>query len=114
MSCVNYKGWGKSIKIQMADPLYRRRYSTDPPQCRMLTDQGWRDAIRHLHPKERIYTFWDYFYNSFERDAGLRLDHFLLSKHFDKRLKRSGVDRHVRGWEKTSDHAPAWIELSGY
>ncbi|MDO9376876.1 MAG: exodeoxyribonuclease III [Ferruginibacter sp.] len=77
-----------------------------------LTAQGWRDAIRHLHPGERIYTFWDYFYNSFERDAGLRLDHFLLSKHFDKQLKSCGVDRHVRGWEKTSDHAPAWIELS--
>jgi exodeoxyribonuclease-3 len=77
-----------------------------------LTGQGWKDAIRVLHPKEKIYTFWDYLHNAYERDAGLRLDHFLLSKHFDKRLKNSGVDRHVRGWEKTSDHAPAWIELA--
>jgi exodeoxyribonuclease III len=76
-----------------------------------LTDQGWTDALRKLHPKDRIYTFWDYFRNAFGRDAGLRLDHFLLSPQLSRRLVAAGVDRHVRGWEKTSDHAPAWIEL---
>jgi exodeoxyribonuclease-3 len=77
-----------------------------------LVSQGWTDAIRKLHPNEKIYTFWDYFRNAYERDAGLRIDHFLLSKHVDKRLRKGGVDRHVRGWEKSSDHAPVWIELA--
>lgn len=74
-----------------------------------LIKQGWTDAIRKLHPNERIYTFWDYFRNAYGRDAGLRLDHFLLSPHLDQKLKKAGVDKHVRSWEKTSDHAPAWI-----
>ena len=76
-----------------------------------LVAQGWTDAIRKLYPDEKIYTFWDYFRNAFGRDAGLRIDHFLLSPQLDKRLKAAGVDKHVRGWEKTSDHAPVWIEL---
>jgi exodeoxyribonuclease-3 len=76
-----------------------------------LVAQGWTDAIRKLYPDEVIYTFWDYFRNAYGRDAGLRIDHFLLSPHFDKRLKKAGVDKHVRGWEKTSDHAPVWIEI---
>ncbi len=73
--------------------------------------QGWTDAIRKLYPDEKIYTFWDYFRNAYGRDAGLRIDHFLLSPAVDKRLRAAGVDRDVRGWEKTSDHAPVWIEL---
>ena len=77
-----------------------------------LVGQGWTDAIRKLHPGEKIYTFWDYFRNAYERDAGLRIDHFLLSPHLDARLKAAGVDRFVRGWEKSSDHAPVWIELA--
>ena len=77
-----------------------------------LVDQGWTDAVRHLHPKEKIYTFWDYFRNAYGRDAGLRIDHFLLSPAVAGRLKAAGVDRAVRGWEKTSDHAPVWIELA--
>lgn len=76
-----------------------------------LTEQGWTDAIRKLHLKETIYTFWDYFRNSFMRNAGLRIDHFLLSPGLEKQLKRAEVDTEVRGWEKTSDHAPVWIEL---
>jgi exodeoxyribonuclease-3 len=44
-----------------------------------LAGQGWTDALRSLHPGERIYTFWDYFRNAFGRDAGLRIDHLLLS-----------------------------------
>jgi exodeoxyribonuclease-3 len=76
-----------------------------------LLDQGWTDAIRSLHPDERINTFWDYFRNAYERDAGLRIDHLLLNPRAAARLERAGVDRHVRGWEKPSDHAPTWIEL---
>lgn len=78
---------------------------------RTLTEQGWTDAIRKLYPGEVIYTFFDYFRNAFERNAGLRIDHFLLSHHFDKRLMAGGVDRATRGWEKSSDHAPVWIEV---
>jgi exodeoxyribonuclease-3 len=76
-----------------------------------LLAQGWTDALRALHPGEVIYTFWDYFRNAYGRNAGLRIDHLLLSPVLAKRLVGSDVDRHVRGWEKTSDHAPAWIEL---
>lgn len=76
-----------------------------------LMSQGWIDAIRKLYPEETIYTFWDYFRNAYGRNAGLRIDHFLLSPPLEKRLVVAGVDKHVRGWEKTSDHAPVWIEL---
>ncbi|WP_298708625.1 exodeoxyribonuclease III [Chitinophaga sp.] len=76
-----------------------------------LLSQGWTDALRKLYPDETIYTFWDYFRNAFGRNAGLRIDHFLLSPAVDKRLKGAGVDKFVRGWEKSSDHAPVWIEL---
>lgn len=79
---------------------------------RNLVSQGWTDAIRKLYPDEIIYTFWDYFRDNFSRNAGLRIDHFLLSPHFDNRLKAAAVDRNVRGWEKTSDHAPVWIEIA--
>ena len=78
---------------------------------RQLTDQGWTDALRDTHPHERIFTFWDYFRNAYARDAGLRIDHLLLTPAVAKRLKQAGVDRHVRGWEKSSDHAPTWIVL---
>jgi exodeoxyribonuclease-3 len=76
-----------------------------------LLDQGWTDALRHLYPEETLYTYWDYFRNAFGRNAGIRIDHFLLSPALKKRLQAAGVDRQVRGWEKTSDHAPVWIEI---
>ncbi|MBE9461582.1 exodeoxyribonuclease III [Dyadobacter subterraneus] len=76
-----------------------------------LVDQGWIDALRHLYPDEVIYTFWDYFRKAYDRNAGLRIDHFLLSPQILDRLVTAGVDKDVRGWEKTSDHAPVWIEL---
>ena len=91
------------------DALFRIEIRT---AFKELVAQGWTDAIRTLHPNEIIYTFWDYFRNAYERNAGLRIDHFLLSPQLKKRLKTTGVDRHVRGWEKSSDHAPVWIELS--
>ncbi|KKX31883.1 exodeoxyribonuclease III [Rhizobium sp. LC145] len=77
----------------------------------MLLAQGWTDAIRTLHPDERIYTFWDYFRNAWGRNAGLRLDHLLLSPSLVPNLRSAGVDRHMRGRDRASDHAPAWIEL---
>ncbi len=76
-----------------------------------LTAQGWTDALRQIHPEEHIYTFWDYFRNAYGRDAGLRIDHLLLSPSVADRLAEAEVDRHVRGWEKASDHAPTWVKL---
>ena len=77
-----------------------------------LLAQGWTDALRTLHPDEHIYTFWDYFRNAFGRNAGLRIDHMLLSPALADRLVDAQVDVAVRGWDKSSDHAPVWVELS--
>ena len=92
----------------VADALFRPEVRE---AYRRLVAQGWTDAVRALHPDERIYTFWDYFRNAYGRDAGLRIDHLLLSPTLASRLKAAGVDREVRGWEHASDHAPTWIEL---
>jgi exodeoxyribonuclease-3 len=93
--------WAKDA---LYSPRAREKYKE-------LVAQGWTDAIRTLHPDERIYTFWHYWRNSFQRDAGIRIDHALLSPALAKTLKGAGVDRTPRGWEKTSDHAPMWIEV---
>jgi exodeoxyribonuclease-3 len=76
-----------------------------------LINEGWVDAVRRCHPSRSVYTFWDYRRNRWERDAGLRLDHLLLSGDMAARLKQAGVDRSVRGREGASDHAPVWIEV---
>ncbi|HEY0646829.1 endonuclease/exonuclease/phosphatase family protein, partial [Phenylobacterium sp.] len=77
-----------------------------------LQDRGWTDALRAVFPDERVYTFWKYWRNAYERDAGLRIDHFLLSPALTPRLTAAGVDREHRGREGASDHAPVWIEVS--
>ena len=76
-----------------------------------LLDQGWTDAIRTLHPLDPMYTFWDYKRDRWRRNAGLRLDHLLLSPPLASRLVKAGVDREFRGQVGTSDHAPAWVVL---
>jgi exodeoxyribonuclease-3 len=76
-----------------------------------LLAQGWTDALRTRHPSERIYTYWSYMRNRWPRDAGLRLDHLLLSPAVSKNVVDAGIDRAVRGRENASDHAPAWITL---
>ncbi len=102
LDIYNPRSWRKDALLQ---PQTRERY-------RRLLDQGWLDAIRSKHPKERIYTFWDYFRQHWQRDAGLRIDHLLLNRALAPRLKAVGVDRWVRGLERPSDHAPAWVTLS--
>lgn len=77
-----------------------------------LIAQGWTDALRRVHPDQKIYTFWDYFRNSYMRNAGIRIDHLLLTSDLVQHLTAAGVDTEVRGWEKTSDHAPTWIDLA--
>ncbi|MFL6660390.1 MAG: exodeoxyribonuclease III [Massilia sp.] len=77
-----------------------------------LLAQGWTDALRTMHPGEVIYTFWDYFRDAYGRNAGLRIDHLLLSPALAPALVAAGVDREVRGRDKPSDHAPTWVELN--
>lgn len=76
-----------------------------------LLSLGWADAIRTLYPDEIIYTFYDYLRNAFGRNAGLRLDHFLLSPDLKGTLVDGGVEKHVREWKGASDHCPVWIEI---
>ena len=76
-----------------------------------LVAQGWTDSLRELHPDERIYTFWHYLRNRWQRNAGLRLDHLLLSSSLASQLQSAGVDRNVRGKPGASDHAPTWVVL---
>jgi exodeoxyribonuclease-3 len=95
------RSWDNDALVQ---PASRDAFSS-------LLGQGWTDAIRHLHPSKSMFTFWDYKRNRWARDAGLRLDHLLLSPALAPRLLKAGVDRKVRGEEGASDHAPAWIIL---
>ena len=95
------KSWRKDALLQ---PESRAAY-------RRLLQQGWLDAVRSRFPEERIFTFWDYFRNHWSRNAGLRIDHLLLSRTLAPRLRDAGVDRWVRGEPHASDHAPTWIEL---
>jgi exodeoxyribonuclease III len=95
------KSWDKDALIQ---PKSRAAFKS-------LVAQGWTDAIRELHPEQRIYSFWDYKRNRWPRDAGLRLDHLLLSPALVSRLLKAGVDKKIRGEEGASDHAPAWVVL---
>ena len=97
----NPRSWLKDALLQ---PESRARYAK-------LLEQGWVDAIRKKHPKEPIFTFWDYFRKHWERNAGLRIDHLLLNPETASRLVDAGVDTWVRGREKPSDHAPTWITL---
>lgn len=79
---------------------------------RAILNQGWTEALRALHPRDdKLYTFWDYTAGCWQRDAGFRIDHLLLSPGATDRLQAAGVDRWVRGEEKASDHAPSWVAL---
>ncbi|HLS81383.1 MAG TPA: exodeoxyribonuclease III [Steroidobacter sp.] len=95
------KSWRKDALLQ---PATREAWTR-------LLAQGWVDALRACHPEERIYTFWDYFRNHWERNAGLRIDHLLLNRVLAPRLTDANVDRWVRGQPKASDHAPTWVKI---
>ena len=98
------------------DPKHWRKDALLQPETRecyeRLLKQGWLDSLRHLHPDEKIFTFWDYFRNHWKRNAGLRIDHLLLNKVLAPHLQDSNVDRWVRDQEGASDHAPTWVTLS--
>lgn len=95
------RSYGRNALVQ---PESRARFV-------QLLRQGWRDAIRDLHPDAPMYSHWGYGRNRWPRDAGLRIDHLLLSSEAAQRLAAAGVDRSVRGIDNASDHAPVWIEL---
>jgi exodeoxyribonuclease-3 len=97
----NPRSWLKDALLQ---PESRECYQR-------LLAQGWTDSIRKLHPKEAVFTFWDYFRKHWERNAGLRIDHLLLNKALAPCLAGAGVDTWVRGQPHASDHAPAWVTL---
>jgi exodeoxyribonuclease-3 len=97
------KSWAKDALVQPAARAAFRR----------LLEAGWTGAIRAVHPRDRVYTFWDYKRDRWARDAGLRIDHLLLSSDLSSRLLGAGVDRAVRGELGASDHAPAWVALRG-
>jgi exodeoxyribonuclease III len=97
----NTRSWLKDALLQ---PESRDAYGR-------LLAQGWIDAIRHQHPDEAIYTYWDYFRKSWERNAGLRIDHLLLNPTLAPCLAQSGVDTWVRGEAHASDHAPTWVTV---
>jgi exodeoxyribonuclease-3 len=95
------KSWKKDALLQ---PETRAAFER-------LLSQGWTDAVRAMHPDERVYTFWDFFRNHWLRNSGLRIDHLLLSGQLKPRLLAANVDRDVRGQPRASDHAPVWVEL---
>ncbi|WP_136476070.1 exodeoxyribonuclease III [Pseudomonas sp. DG56-2] len=97
----NTRSWLKDALLQ---PQSRECYQR-------LLQQGWTDALRHLYPNDRIYTFWDYFRQHWQKNAGLRIDHLLLNPTLKPCLKNAGVDAWVRNEAHASDHAPTWIEL---
>ncbi len=78
---------------------------------RRLLAQGWTDALRTRYPRGGVWTFWDYQAGAWQRDAGFRIDHLLLSPTAADRLADAGVDKDYRGREKASDHAPTWVSL---
>ncbi|MEP6823243.1 MAG: exodeoxyribonuclease III [Ramlibacter sp.] len=101
LDIYNPRSWLKDALLQ---PESRDCYAR-------LLQQGWTDAIRHLHPDAVVFTFWDYFRKHWERNSGLRIDHLLLSKDLAPKLIEAGVDAWVRGQPHASDHAPTWVRL---
>jgi exodeoxyribonuclease-3 len=101
LDIYNPRSWKKDALLQ-----------PETRECwQRLLAQGWTDSIRTLHPGEKVFTFWDYFRQHWERNGGLRIDHLLLSNELAPCLVEAGVDRWVRGEPKASDHAPAWVRL---
>lgn len=97
----NPRSWLKDALLQ---PQTRDCYQR-------LLAQGWTDALRAHFPNERVYTFWDYFRQHWEKNSGLRIDHLLLNPALKSQLADAGVDRWVRGQSGASDHAPTWVRL---
>jgi len=85
-------------------PATREKY-------RSLIDLGLSDALRTVSDAGDLYTFWDYTAGAWQKNDGIRIDHILMSPQATDRLITAGVDKHVRGWEKPSDHVPVYVDL---
>jgi exodeoxyribonuclease-3 len=85
-------------------PATREKY-------RSLIDLGLADALRTVSDAGDLYTFWDYTAGAWQKNDGIRIDHILMSPQATDRLITAGVDKHVRGWEKPSDHVPVYVDL---
>jgi exodeoxyribonuclease-3 len=98
------------------DPTAWTRDALFLPQTRAkfraLTNLGLADAIRAVSDDRGLYTFWDYQAGAWQKNWGIRIDHLLLSAQAADRLVSAGIDRHVRSWEKPSDHVPVWTDLA--
>jgi exodeoxyribonuclease-3 len=79
---------------------------------RSLINLGLTDAVRASSDAADLYTFWDYQAGSWQKNDGIRIDHLLLSPQAADRLTGAGIDKHVRSWDKPSDHVPVWIDLN--
>ena len=90
------------------DALFR---TTTRESFQALLGLGLTDALRAVSDDSGLYTFWDYQAGAWEKDNGIRIDHVLLSPQAADRLAGAGVDRHVRGWDKPSDHVPVYVDL---
>ena len=102
LDIYNPRSWLKDALLQ---PESRECYQR-------LLAQGWTDSLRHLYPQDRLYTFWDYFRQHWQKNSGLRIDHLLLNPVLSPYLQEGGVDAWVRNEPHASDHAPTWIRLS--
>jgi exodeoxyribonuclease III len=101
LDIYNTRSWAKDALLQ---PQSRECFAR-------LVAQGWQDVLRSRFPGERIYTFWDYLRQAWQRNAGLRLDHILVSPSLAPRITGAGVDTWVRGMPHASDHAPVWMTI---
>lgn len=99
--CVNPANWAQDALYQ---PESRSAFNR-------LCNLGFTDALRATTNEAGIYTFWDYQAGAWQRNNGIRIDHHLLSAEAAKQLKSVRVDKHVRDWEKPSDHVPVVITL---
>jgi exodeoxyribonuclease III len=95
------RSWSKDALLQ---PESRERFQR-------LLAQGWQDVLRARFPDQQLFTFWDYFRQHWKRNAGLRIDHLLVSPPLAPRVTDAGVDTWVRGMDHASDHAPAWMNI---
>ncbi|SDR04850.1 exodeoxyribonuclease III [Pseudovibrio sp. Tun.PSC04-5.I4] len=99
----------KNPEAWVGDALYRPE---SRQRFRALLNLGFTEAVRATNTAAGTYTFWDYQAGAWQRDNGIRIDHLLLSPEAARLMQGVGIDKHVRGWEKPSDHVPVWVELS--
>jgi exodeoxyribonuclease III len=113
--CGDYNVIPTDEKKDIYSPASWTKDALTQPESRAayfrMLDQGWTDAIRKVRPNEEVYTFWDYMRQRWQRNAGFRIDHLLLTPDLAKRLQDANVDKATRGKEKASDHAPVWVQL---